>query len=251
MWSRRDTPRKAPTTPRDPIQLLTVATGLTLLAALPDIAHGWASTRNYGRPRTGPDTTEALIVLGCPTHPDGSLHPLQRWRVDIAVRTMNPRITMVVFTGTTAKTGTSEASAMGAYAQSQGIPGSLIVLEEEALSTWQNLQFSAPLVGHHDVIRLVSDPMHAWRARQFLLRQDPAMAARLAPADDFRPLERWRWKLRTMVYEVVARYREWRNPRLPGAVTSGGDSMRYSGDAQRSSAASPSTTSRTAAPRKR
>lgn len=188
---------------------------LAALALAPEAAHWWASRRPYGAPRTGTDHTEAIVVLGCPTHPDGSLHPLQRWRVDIAVRTMNPRVRTVVFTGTTAKTGVSEASAMAAYARTRGIPGELIVLEEEALSTWQNLQYTAPLVEHDDVLRLVSDPMHAWRARQFLARQQPALAAKLAPAVDYLPGERWRWKLGTMIYELVARYREWRNPRLP------------------------------------
>ncbi|MBB1510754.1 YdcF family protein [Tessaracoccus sp. MC1756] len=186
-----------------------------VIGSLPEVAHRLASKLEYGNPPAGPDTTEALIVLGCPTNPDGSLHPLQRWRVDIAARTMNPRVRVVVFTGTTAKTGISEASAMAAYARSQGIPGSLIVLEEEALTTWQNLEFSAPLVNQHDVLRLVSDPMHAWRARQFLARQNPQLASKLGPAVDYRPLERWRWKLGTMIYELVARYREWRNPRLP------------------------------------
>ncbi|GAA4887965.1 hypothetical protein GCM10025789_00150 [Tessaracoccus lubricantis] len=189
-----------------------------LLGVIPDLAHCWASTREYGNPPTGPHATEALIVLGCPTHPDGSLHPLQRWRVDIAARTMNPRVKVVVFTGTTAKTGVSEASAMAAHARSRGIPDSLIVLEEQALSTWQNLEYSAPLVAQFDVLRVVSDPMHAWRARQFLARLHPELARKLQPAADFRPLERWRWKLGTMVYELVARYREWRNPRLPGAA---------------------------------
>lgn len=197
-------------------RLLKVA---ALVVAAPEVAHGFASQQAYGNPRQDEYSTEAIVVLGCPTHADGSLHPLQRWRVDIAARTMNPRVKVVVFTGTTAKTGISEASAMAAHARTRGIPGDLIVLEEEALSTWQNLEFSIPLVEHHDVLRLVSDPMHAWRARQFLARLRPELAAKLGPAVDYQPLERWRWKLGTMVYELVARYREWRNPRLPAPGT--------------------------------
>lgn len=184
------------------------------VGALPEAAHWWASRQAYGTP-TDEGASEAIIVLGCPTRPDGSLHPMQRWRVDIAVRTMNPRVQRVVFTGTTAKTGISEASAMAAYARAQGIPDELIVLEEQALSTWQNLEYSAPLVERHGIIRIVSDPLHAWRARQFLARLHPEMAAKLAPAVDYRPRERWFQKLETSVYEMVARYREWRNPRLP------------------------------------
>lgn len=189
--------------------------GAAVVVAIPEAAHAVASRLALGKPPSDPERTEAMIVLGCPTTPDGDLHPLQRWRVDIAARTMNPRVRVVVFTGTTAKTGVSEARSMADYARSRGIPADLITLEEQALSTWQNLEYSAPLVERFDVLRLVSDPMHAWRARQFLARQNPTLAAKLAPADDFRPLERWRWKAGTFVYEVVARYREWRNPRLP------------------------------------
>lgn len=184
------------------------------LGMLPEAAHWWAGRQAYGR-QSGTGGDEAVIVLGCPTNPDGSLHPMQRWRVDIAVRTMNPHVDTVVFTGTTAKTGVSEASAMATYAESQGIPRELIVLEEEALSTWQNLEYSAPLVAHCDVIRIVSNPLHAWRARQFLTRLHPRMAAKLAPAVDYRAGEHWLLKLETLIYESVARYREWRNPRLP------------------------------------
>lgn len=194
--------------------LVSIAAAATVVVAAPEVAHACASRRGFG-PSKGPGGAEAIIVLGCPSNPDGSLHPLQRWRVEIAARSLNPRTTTVVFTGTTATTGLSEAAVMAAHAPTRGIPEQLIVLEEQARSTWQNLLFSAPLVSECDVIRVVSDPMHAWRARQFLARQDPRLAARLAPTADYRPLERWRWKLHTLIYECVARYREWRSPRLP------------------------------------
>ena len=137
-----------------------------VVAAAPEIAHGLASQQAYGNPQHDEYSTEAIIVLGCPTHPDGSLHPLQKWRVDIAARTMNQRVKVVVFTGTTAKTGVSEASAMAAYARARGIPGDLIILEEEALSTWQNLEFTASLVEHHDDLRLVPHPPAPGTGRQ-------------------------------------------------------------------------------------
>lgn len=182
------------------------------LGALPELAHRWAATLSYGRPAAG---DEALLVLGCPSLDDGALHPAQRWRCEIAARTMNPDVRRVVFTGTSPKTGGSEAAAMAAHARTLGIPSRLIVLEEEALSTWQNLEFSAPLMEEFDTIRIVSDPMHAWRARQYLARQRPDLAARLAPVVDLPVGRHWRMKAYTLVYEIVVRYREWRTPRLP------------------------------------
>ena len=181
---------------------------LTLIvAALPELAHGLASRFGYGRPELGTDSTEAVVVLGCPTNPDGSLHPLQQWRVDIARRTITPRVGVVVFTGRTAATGRTEAAAMAEYGRSIGIPEELIVLEERAESTWENLKFSAPLIEQHEVLRLVSDPMHAFRARAYLTQQDPELAAKLAPADDYRCFEHPRWKIGTMLYEIRAWWR--------------------------------------------
>ena len=188
--------------------------GAGVLALLPDLAHRWASAQSYGD-RATEGGTEAILVLGCPSRDDGSLHPLQRWRCGIAARTMNPRVGRVVFTGRTGDREVTEAAVMAGYAQTLGIPDHVIVLEEEARSTWENLQYSAPLVEEFDVVRIVSDPMHGWRARQFLARQRPDLAAKLAPARDHRWLERPVLKTRTFVYEVIARYREWRTPRLP------------------------------------
>lgn len=184
------------------------------LAALADGAHRWASTRAYGRGPL-PTAREAILVLGCPSRDDGSLHPLQRWRCEIAARTLNPSVGRVVFTGTTAKTDGSEAAVMAAHARCLGVPGGLIVLEEEAQSTWQNLEFSAPLIEEFQVLRIVSDPLHAWRARTYLARQRPDLAARLAPAVDHRWGERLLLKAGTLAYETVVHYREWRTPRLP------------------------------------
>ena len=184
-----------------------------VLWAIPQAAHAWATRQDYGA-SPKPGASEALLVLGCPTRDDGSLHPVQRWRLAIAARTMNPRVERVVFTGTTAKTQVSEAAAMAAHARAVGIADELIVLEEKALSTWQNVEYSAPLVEEFDVLRIVSDPLHAWRARQYLARQRPDLAGKLAPAVD-RFGEQPFFKAATLIYELVARYREWRTPRLP------------------------------------
>lgn len=188
--------------------------GAGVLALLPDLAHRWAAAQSYGGQAIEVGT-EAILVLGCPSRDDGSLHPLQRWRCDIAARTMNPRVGRVVFTGRTGDREASEAAVMAESARSLGIPDRVVVLEEEARSTWENLHYSAQLVEEFDVVRIVSDPMHGWRARQFLAGQRPDLAAKLAPARDHRWLERPVLKTRTFVYEVIARYREWRTPRLP------------------------------------
>lgn len=187
-----------------------VTTGLAIAAGIllaPEMAHMVASRLGYGASSSDRHGSEAIVVLGCPTNPDGTLHPLQRWRVEIAKRTLNPQVRVVVFTGRTGSTGRTEAASMAEHARALGVPDELIVLEERAESTWENLAFSEPIINEHDVLRLVSDPLHAFRARLYLTQQNPSLAARLAPAKDYRFLEKPRWKLGTAMYELGAWYR--------------------------------------------
>lgn len=99
-----------------------------------------------------------------------------------------------------------------------GVPDDQIVLEEQARTTWQNMEFSAPFVEDADVIKVASNSLHSWRGRRFLRRQRPDLAERLAAADDYRFGERWWLKTRLAFYEAVGQWREWRHPRLPDAV---------------------------------
>lgn len=184
-----------------------------------ELAHRWAHGRALGRPEAVRGRREAIIVLGYPSRRDGSPHPLQRWRARIAARSISPDAasTVVVCTGASAD-GPSEAAVLAGLLRDLGVPADQVVLEERARSTWQNMEFSAPLVADADVIRVASNSLHAWRARRFLRRQRPDLAARLAAADDDRIGEFWWLKTPLAVYEAVGQWREWRNPRLPDAV---------------------------------
>jgi hypothetical protein len=69
---------------------------------------------------------DALIVLGCPTMPDGSPSPEQRARVMEGVREL---------TGGAAHNRFVEAHAMAILAEANGVPGSAILQENRALDT--------------------------------------------------------------------------------------------------------------------
>jgi hypothetical protein len=47
------------------------------------------------------------------------------------------------------------------------------------------------MVSTAGVSKIVSDPLHAERARSYAGQLRPDLAARLSLADDYRPLERW------------------------------------------------------------
>lgn len=165
----------------------------------------WRATRRYlgARPRTG-DGLHTLVVLGFPARADGSPHPMQRWRCRIAARSMTPGA-VVVFTGGAVKSPWVEADVMARYAHERlGIPAESIRTEAEAESTWQNIEFTIPLIENAERITIVSSPMHAARARRYLHLQRPDLAARLTPAADYRPFEAWWLKTPTAVHEFAA-----------------------------------------------
>ncbi|MQY25752.1 hypothetical protein NRB56_13110 [Nocardia sp. RB56] len=181
--------------------------GLVTVAAS-EALHHRASRRGFGDESgwdtAGSDGTEAVVVLGYPSRPDGSTHPLQRWRCRIAARSMH-QDGIVVFTGGAVRRKQAEADVMARYAcDVLGIPAGRIVTETRARSTWQNIEFSIPLIEHADRIRVVSDPMHAARARRYLRIQRPDLATRLAPAADYRLLEQWWLKVPTAAHELAA-----------------------------------------------
>lgn len=180
-------------------------------------SHAWAHFQGLARPRPGRGGREAIIVLGYPANVDGTPSPLQRWRAQIAARSADPAASATVFicSGAVDHSGRSEAEALAELLTGRGVPTSQIILETRAASTWQNLQYSAPLAAGADVVKVASNSLHAWRGRRFLRRQDPALAARLAPAHDYRFGEHWWLKTPLAIYEAVGAWREWRNPRLP------------------------------------
>lgn len=143
-------------------------------------------------------------MLGYGSRRQGRVHPLQRWRCEIAVRSRNPeRSSIVVFSGGVVRRSVAEAEAMAAFAcGSLGLSREEILTETRSQSTWENVAFALPMVGTAGVIKIVSDPLHAGRARSYARQLRPDLAARLGPADDYRPLERWWIKAACAAYAL-------------------------------------------------
>lgn len=196
------------------------AAGLAVVLA-GELGHALARRVGTARPAHEVGRDEAIIVLGYPARPDGSPHPLQHWRADIAARSINPQAarTRIVCTGYAGQRRLSEARMLADLLVARGVPARWISVEEQATTTWQNIEFAVPLVADAEVIKVVSNGLHALRGRRFVRRQFPELADRLAPADDYRIGERWWLKVPAVVYEAVNTWREWRNPRLPQTQT--------------------------------
>lgn len=64
-----------------------------------------------------------------------------------------------------------------------------VLLEDQSATTWENIKNVIPLLEDVDRIKIASQPAHALKARAYLRRQRPDLAARLVRADDYRPGE--------------------------------------------------------------
>jgi uncharacterized SAM-binding protein YcdF (DUF218 family) len=186
------------------------ALGTVLLAE----ALHWRASKRFLAKENVPGRS-ALIVLGFPARRDGSLHPIQKWRTGIAKRALyDLGAERVVFSGGPSRGRPSEAETMAAYAVQLGVPATSVRTETKAMSTWQNIELSLPMVEGFDRLAIVSDPLHAARGRRFVRAQRPDLASHLVSAGEYKPLERWWLKVPTALYETyVSQHRRLR----PGA----------------------------------
>lgn len=170
------------------------AAGLLGLVLASEYVHRRGSRAGLGDPPATP-RSEAVLVLGYRNGHPGRANALNRWRVRAGLRSRNRAVadSVLVFSGGAAQPGTpSEAASMARYAVTEcGVPEESILLEEKSSSTWENIEFSAPFLRHAESIVVVSDPLHALKARLYLAEQRPDLARRLAPGRDYRFGEHW------------------------------------------------------------
>lgn len=181
------------------------AAGVALLAW--GEAAAWRMSRaGYPRyPQTGAESgDDVVLVLGYRPRDDGRLHPLQRWRVRIAVRSAPPGA-LYVFSGGIVHGTRPEAEMMAEYGVRRcGIDPARLALETQAMTTRENLAFATPWLEASRTIRIVSNTSHARRARRYLAEQAPALVPRLRRTRDFVPLELGPLRLALTFYDWVA-----------------------------------------------
>ncbi|WP_201299530.1 YdcF family protein [Aeromicrobium sp. 9AM] len=127
-----------------------------------------------------------IVVLGF-RNAGSRINLINRWRVRIGLRSVDDRRdTLMIFSGGSTRGRHSEAELMGDYAaHTQGF-GGRIILESQSRSTWENVANSLTLIENFDRIKIASQPAHALKARIYLRRQRPDLAARVARARDHR-----------------------------------------------------------------
>lgn len=161
------------------IALLCVGVVLVLAVGWAEIVT-WRASSQLTNPGNG--GAEVIVVLGYRNPDPEKANALNRWRVRAALRSIDRTATSsrLVFSG-----GPHEAELMARYAKERGYTGDFAV-ETQSRSTWQNVEFSLPFVEDAERIKIVSEPLHALKARLYVQRQRPDLASRLERAVDYR-----------------------------------------------------------------
>lgn len=120
---------------------------------------------------------DTLIVLGCPTLPDGSPSPEQRTRVMEGVHEFDRGVSRhIIMTGTAAHNRFVEAHAMAMLAEANGVPASAVIEEDQAHGTIQNIYYSDKILEANgwQTTEVISSPYHLPRTA-LILRHYPRL----------------------------------------------------------------------------
>lgn len=158
---------------------------------LGEAVHAAAAVRARRLPaRVTPGSTGVVVVLGFQDH-GARANMVNRWRARIAVRTARRaealRATVTILCSGGAVQGQiPEADLLARFIRDGlGWDGPLVT-EASSRSTWENVANSLPSLEHADWVAFASNGLHAEKARLYLRRQRPDIAARSVPADDYR-----------------------------------------------------------------
>jgi len=151
----------------------------------------------------------AVLVLGYPSNDDGSPNSVQRARVAAGVRAVRRNhCDRIIVSGGAAHNARVEAEGMARLVLAEGVPASQLVIESRAQSTWQNVEYSLPLLDGFAHVFVASDPLHALRGRRYLCKQRPLWCDRVAVAPAYAPFARPLWNIGAVLYELHAWIRD-------------------------------------------
>lgn len=140
--------------------------------------HARASTRRLGTARIGERGHGVVVVLGF-ADPGPTANSINRWRARMAVRSAVPGSSTIITSGGSIRGSVAEATLVARHIRSDlGWDGPLIA-ETASTSTWENVRNVIPDLEAADWIVFASNALHAERAREYLGRQRPDLAARL------------------------------------------------------------------------
>lgn len=152
--------------------LIVVLVCVLLFGALEGIVYNGAKTQVNGEP-------DVMVIFGCQVKPWGPSILLQD-RLDTALDYLeeHPDMTVIVTGGKGSDEHVSEAQAMFDYLVAHGVNGEQIIMEDQATTTWENINYTLELFrsGEFETsgnILLVSSDFHLTRIQMLWKRVWP------------------------------------------------------------------------------
>ncbi|MFZ6993251.1 YdcF family protein [Curtobacterium sp. RRHDQ66] len=125
-----------------------------------------------------------VVVLGFANR-GVTANSINRWRARMAVRAAIPGRTTIVTSGGSVRGSVSEASMLARVIRAHGWDGPLVE-ETTSTNTWENVRNAIPELESAAWIVFASNALHAEKAREYLRRQRPDLAARLVRGQEHR-----------------------------------------------------------------
>lgn len=140
----------------------------------------------------GAHPPDLVVVLGYHNRHPSQINRVNRWRVQAGVRSMAPGSRLLLCGGARQAGATSEAALMAGYALGTlGVDPAVVSLDESSMTTWENVAHAIPAIEQARRVAVVSQPLHALKARWYLRRQRPDLADRLVRGREHRLGEGW------------------------------------------------------------
>lgn len=144
-----------------------------------------------------------VVVLGLPSN-NALTRAVQRWRVDMGIRAFRRcSCSTIIFTGGTPKSSVSEASQMATLARHRGFNAKQIILEEDSTTTWENVTMAEKLIGDAAFVVIVSDGVHADRARRYWQQQFPRSTQRILVDPEYRLFDHFWLKTPSVLFQLL------------------------------------------------
>ncbi len=164
-----------------------------------------AAFRLAGSDRVDGDNLANCVVLipGYPSKSDGTPHAIQRFRVEAGVAVYRKyQCSRIILSGGAVSNPNVEAEVMASLAELAGVPSNKLDVERNAQSTWENIGCSKPYFKDAARVLIVSDPLHAHRAKRYACLQDSHLCSSVSAIGVTPPLTAIWWAVPLAVNEV-------------------------------------------------
>lgn len=115
----------------------------------------------------------------------------------------------IIFSGGAVENQYAEADTMAAIAESRGVSSNDRIIERRARSTWENVGCSKPYFKDALQVLIVSDTLHAHRAKKYACRQDSRHCSSVFAIGVIPPLSALWWSIPLAANEIRVKIKDY------------------------------------------